>query len=465
MAEVAPPGAGGAPQPRAPGPDGPLRVRGGVGGIRFQFEELLAGAAALDGLVLQLQAIEVEAESVKVALFPHQASSYTSGSDAIIAVGDSGREIGRVREQLQRIGNDVRASHREYEFAEAHAAIRLRMGLGMPVIGTGPAPLDLGLRGATEGTVRDLNRMIELLPGIPPGMANLAGATVGPADVGAILRTILAVPALAVLRPRPVLATRGEAVTKSVDLSAAGMLRELDHIGTTSEGEIAVVQVDKDGERAWVVLIPGTQPGSPPGGSNPLDEAGIAEALGYNSMETSKAIRQALLEAGASAGEAVVAVGHSQGGIHAMNLSRDKAFLAGYDLKFVVTAGSPVGGITPQAGIGSLHLEHEQDWVPGAEGKANPDTKDRVTVTMTSPVILEPGEDQGIGPAHKLSRYEEGAKLVQLSSDPSLAASTAALGGILGAGGMAKVSRFKLTREAPTASAGKADAARQPAGR
>ena len=100
-------------------------------------------------------------------------------------------------------------------------------------------------------------------------------------------------------------------------------------------------------------------------------------------------------------------------------------------------------------------MEHEQDWVPGAEGKANPDTKDRVTVTMTNPVILEPGEDPGIGPAHKLSRYEEGAKLVQLSSDPSLAASTAALGGILGAGGVAKVSRFKLSREAPPAPRGR----------
>lgn len=455
MAEVAPVGAGGTPHPRTPEPDGTLRIRGGVGGIHFQFEELLAGAAALDGLVLQLQVIEVEAESVRVALFPHQASAYTSGSNAIIAVGESGRDIGRVREQLQRIGNDVRASHREYEFAESHAAIRLRMGLGMPVLATGPNPLDLGQRGATEGAVRDLTRILALMMGLPQAAANLSGATVGPTDVGAVLRAIVAVPGLAFLRPRPVSVSQGETATKRVDLSAAGLLSELDHVGATSEAEIEVLQVDKDGARAWVVLIPGTQPGNPPGGSNPLDEAGIAEALGYNSMETSKAIRQALLEAGAAAGEAVVAVGHSQGGIHAMNLGKDKAFLAEYDLKFVVTAGSPVGGITPQAGIGSLHLEHEQDWVPGAEGKANPDTKDRVTVTMTNPVSLEPGEDPGIGPAHKLSRYEEGAKLVQLSSDPSLAASTAALGGILGAGGVAKVNRFKLSREAPPAPRGR----------
>jgi hypothetical protein len=450
MAEVAPVGAGGSPRPQTPEPDGPLRIRGGVGGINFQFEELLAGAASLDELVRQLQAIEVEAEAVRVALFPHQASSYTSGSNAIIAVGESGRDIRRVREQLERIGTDVRASHREYEFAESHTAIRLRMGMGMPVLGAGPYPLDLGGRGATEGIVQDLTRILELMMGLPPVAANLAGAIAGPTDVGVVLRALLGTPGLAFLRPRPINVSRGETTTKSIDLSASGLLRELDHVYATSEGEIEVVQVDvdKDGERAWVVLIPGTQPGNPPGGSNPMDEAGIAEALGYDSMETSKAIRQSLLEAGAEAGETVVAVGHSQGGIHAMNLSGDKAFLAEYDLKFVVTAGSPVGGITPQDGIGSLHLEHEHDWVPGADGKQNPDTKDRVTVTMTNPVSLDPGEGPGIGPAHKLSRYEEGAKLVQLSSDPSLVASTATLGGILGAGGMAKVSRFKLSREA-----------------
>ncbi|MFH5879044.1 hypothetical protein [Arthrobacter sp. NA-172] len=450
MDEIAPVGAGESPRPRAPVPDGSLLIRGGVGGINFQFEELLDGAAALDGLVIQLQAIEVEAETVRVALFPFQASSYSSGSNAIIAAGESGRDIRRVREQLQRIGNDVRASHREYEFAESHAAIRLRMGLGTTVFGNGPNPFDLRGKDAVEGVVQDLPRILGWMMGLPPAAANVAGAVAGPTDVGAVLRAMVATPGLAFLKPRSVQVSRGETTMKAVDLSTSGMLRELDEFSARSEGEIEVVQVDKDGGRAWVVLIPGTQPGNPPGGSNPLDEAGIAEALGYNSAETSKAIRQALLEAGAAASETVVAVGHSQGGIHAMNLSQDKAFLAEYRLKFVLTAGSPVGGITPDAGIGSLHLEHENDWVPGADGKANADTKDRVTVTMTNPVSLAPGEELGPWSAHKLSRYEEGAQLVQRSSDPSLGASTATLGGLLGVGGVAKVSRFKLSREAPS---------------
>ncbi len=109
-------------------------------------------------------------------------------------------------------------------------------------------------------------------------------------------------------------------------------------------------ELGERGSRAWVVIIPGTQLDGLPQGTNPFDAGGIAEGLGYDSAETAAAIRQALAEAGAEAGDQVAAVGYSQGGIHAMNLGRDKAFLADYELKFVLTAGSPVGGIEPAAG-------------------------------------------------------------------------------------------------------------------
>jgi hypothetical protein len=129
-----------------------------------------------------------------------------------------------------------------------------------------------------------------------------------------------------------------------------------------------------------------------------------------------------------------------------MNLSQDKAFLAEYRLKYVLTAGSPVGAITPEPGVSSLHLEHRQDWVPGSEGLPNPDTKDRVTVTLNGLVRTPPGEDSGLGPGHRLTNYEAGARAVSASPDPSLAASTAALAGVVGAGGTARATRFQLVR-------------------
>jgi hypothetical protein len=249
------------------------------------------------------------------------------------------------------------------------------------------------------------------------------------------------------LKPRPVTAV--EEVTRDVDVdtSPAGLLARLRELDADGPGTIEVVQVENGGRKAFIVIVPGTQPTDPPGGVNPLDEAGIVEALGYDSEQLNAAVASALHQAGASKRDQVVAVGYSQGGAHAMNLSSDKAFLAEFDLKYVLTAGSPVGGITPAAGITSLHLEHRQDWVPGSDGIPNADTRDRVTVTLTDRVVTPDGKDPGLGPGHKLANYEEGARAVAASENPSLVANTAVLAGVVGAGGAGTATRFAVHRE------------------
>ncbi|AXJ09236.1 hypothetical protein [Arthrobacter sp. PM3] len=447
MAEATPPDAGGAPRVSAPPPDGSLRIRGGIGGIRFQFEELLAGATALDGLVRELQAVEVEADAVKHALGPFQSDSYASGSNAIIAVGEAGRDVGRVRAQLQRIGDDVRASHREYEYAEARNALLMRLGFQGAGYGAAPEPFALpGVRGAVEGWIAGMPGHLTALLGVPAPLAAVLGALNGPADVRRLVRDATEAPGLAFLKPRPVKIVDRETISADVDLSPAGLLRRAGDVGAQG-GRIEVIEVEGARRPAWVVIIPGTQLDGPPDGTNPFDPAGVAEALGYDSSATSAAIREALRQAGASAGDQLVAVGYSQGGIHAMNLSRDRAVLAPYDLEFVLTAGSPVGGITPEQGVRSLHLEHEQDWVPGADGAANADTRDRVTVTLTNPLALPAPQDFGLGPGHRLANYADGAALVAASPDATLRDSTAALAAVVGTGGAATVTRFSLRRE------------------
>ncbi len=454
MAEVTPAGSGGTPVVSAPPADGSLRIRGGIGGVSFQFEELLAGAAALDGLVRQLQSVEAEADAVKHALFPYQPDSYTSGSNAIIAVGEAGRDVGRVRSQLQHIGDDVRASHREYEYAEARNALLLRMGLHGSEYGASPEPFALpGVRGIVEDWIAMAPRNLAVLLGLPWPLAAVAGGLSGSTDIRRLVRDATDSPGLMFLKPRPVSIVGRETFTADVDLSPAGLLRRAGAVGEEG-GRIEVIEVDGGSRPAWVVIIPGTQQGGLPEGANPFDPAGIAEALGYDSEWTADAIRQALKQAGAEAGDQLVAVGYSQGGIHAMNLSKDRAVLAEYDLKFVLTAGSPVGGISPGPGIRSLHLEHEQDWVPGADGLANPDTRDRVTVTLTNPLAVPPPQDFGLGPGHRLENYADGAALVSASRDNTLKDSTAALAAVVGTGGAATVTRFSLRREARPAATG-----------
>jgi hypothetical protein len=475
MAEASPAGSGGAPRPSAPPADGILQIRGGVGGLRFQFEELLAGAAALDVVVRRLASVEAETEAVRRALFSYQSDSYASGSNAIISAGEAGQVLGRVRAELERLTREVRASHREYELTEARNALLLGIGVYVPAEGSvagvfGGPPL-FGLppvhaRDVVEYGIAGAPAKLALLLGFSAPLAGGIRAVAGTGDVRRIIRELTAAPGLEFLRPRPVRIAARETAVEDADVSPAGLLLRAEAVGR-ARGDIEVLQLGDGGRRAWVVIIPGTQLDGLPAGTNPFDPAGVAEGLGYGSEETASAIRRALHEAGAGAGEQIAAVGYSQGGIHAMNLSQDEAFLADYDLKFVLTAGSPVGGIEPAPGISTLHLEHEQDWVPGADGRRNPDTRDRVTVTLTNPLDIPAWQDFGLGPGHRLGNYADGAEAVAASSDPSLQASAAALAAVVGAGGAATATRVSLRRDAMPARGGAAMAPgprRDPAG-
>ncbi|XAS67326.1 hypothetical protein V3C33_18105 [Micrococcaceae bacterium Sec5.7] len=454
MAEVTPSGSGGPLRPSEPAADGHLQIRGGVGGIRFQLEELLAGAAELDVLAAELTAVEIEARRIWAELCPYQYDPRTSGTAALIAVGEGGHAVRTVREEIQDISSQVRASHREYENAEAGASLALRTGLNNEHLLI-PFLSDLGLtrclnRDSAEAVAANLPLAMGLMLGISQGrLASLLAADMAAgrqfSTVGAVVRRLTE--AVPMIKARPISISDKITADIQLDASPAGLLDLCRKIDAEGDGKIAVVEVENNGKKAFIVVVPGTQPRGRPGGDNPFDEAGIAEGLGYGSEHMNQAIRSALEQAGAKAHDQVVAVGYSQGGIHAMNLSQDKAFLAEYDLKYVLTAGSPVGGITPAPGISTLHLEHRQDWVPGSDGTQSPDTRDRVTVTLTNRVLTAQGEDPGLGPGHKLSNYEAGASAVAASNDPSLVASTSVLAGVVGAGGAAKATRFSLKRD------------------
>lgn len=453
MAEITPSGSGGPLVPLEPATDGDMRIRGGVGGIRFQLEELMAGAAELEGLADELAAVEIGVRRIWEELCPYQYDPRPSGTAALIAVGEGCQSVRAVRAELQHLSSQVRASHCDYEAAESRAATGIRQpedGWGfLPLLFVDLTQSNFLSKDAAEALAAPL--ALGLALGIAPKDLSLAlaaemAAGRGLSAIGPLIRR-LAEGAIPILKPRPVTAV--EVVTRDVDVdtSPAGLLARLRELDADGHGKIEVVQVENGGRRAFVVIVPGTQPGDPPGGTNPLDEAGIAEAMGYGSEHVNAAVLSALHQAGAVKGDQVVAVGYSQGGAHAMNLSSDKAFLAEFDLKYVLTAGSPVGGITPQPGITSLHLEHRQDWVPGSDGTPNADTRDRVTVTLTGRALTLPGEDPGLGPGHKIANYEAGAKAVSASEDPSLAANTAVLAGVLGAGGAGTATRFALNRE------------------
>ncbi|HEY9355449.1 MAG TPA: hypothetical protein VIQ52_03985 [Arthrobacter sp.] len=459
MAEATPSGSGGPIHLTGPAVDGPLEIRGGLGGISFQLEELMGGAEKLDAAAEELAAVEVEVRRIWEDLCLYQNEPRPTGTAALMDVGEAQWSVQGVRTELQHISRQVRDCKRDYEMAEAVSAfarahaltgVATWMGQGRDFDVAGSLNRD-----ATELMVGNVPATLGVLYGAPGYWIGMVAA-----DHAASTHVAAALPLVRSLagsmprqfEARPVAVEQQESLPVELDASPAGLLERARVIGERGDGYIEVLEVDNGGQRAYVVVVPGTQPaGDKMGGGNPFDEAGIAEGLGYGSAEVNTAVLKALQAAGAEQGASVVAVGYSQGGIHAMNLAADERFRAEYDVKYVLTAGSPVGGITPAAGVSTLHLEHRQDWVPGSDGKVSPDARNRVTVTLNNDVRTPEGEDPGLGPGHKLTNYQEGARLVAASHDPSLVASTAVLGGVLGAGGTATATRFALTRSKPPA--------------
>jgi hypothetical protein len=456
MADVTPSGSGGPIHLTGPATDGPLEIRGGLGGIAVQLEELIGGAEKLDDAAAELAAVEVEVRRIWEDLCPYQNEPRHTGTAALMDVGEAQWSVQAVRTELQHISRQVRDCKTEYEVAEAAAAFARAHAL--TGVGTWLQQVrDAGVTGSLNRDSAEL--MVGNIPatlGVSFGqqafmIGRLATESSAASHVAAALPLVrsLAETQPRQLEPRPVTIEQQESLPIGLDASPAGLLERARLINERGDGYIEVLEVDNGGEKAYVVVIPGTQSGSELGGDNPFDVAGIGEGLGYGSTEVNTAVLRALHAAGAEPGASVVGVGYSQGGIHAMNLAADERFLAQYDVTYVLTAGSPVGGIDPGAGVSSLHLEHRQDWVPGSDGAVSLDARNRVTVTLTNDVRTPEGEDPGLGPGHRLGSYIEGAQLVAASDDPSLVASTAVLGGVLGAGGTATATRFALTRTKP----------------
>lgn len=426
MAEVTPSGGGGPIQLNRPAVDGGLEIRGGVGGITFQLEELIGGAEKLEDLADELTAVEVEVGRIQDGLRLSQTQVWFLGTEAQLSLGDAQRSVQAVRGELQGISSQVRASKRDYETAEALAGFSADAGIP---------------------SLRDFEHVrMDVTP-----FPDLRGTDLALRNIVRAKQDILGIAEFVnpALKPRPIIVERQETLPVDFDGSLASLLDRVRIIDERGRGYIEVLETDNGGQKAYVVVIPGSQTGGEIGGFNPFDEAGIVEGVGHGSSELNAAVLQALHDAGAEKGAPVVAVGYSQGGIHAMDLAADELFRKEYDMKYVLTAGSPVGGIVVDADVQALHLEHRQDWVPGTDGTPNPDTRNRVTVMLIDQVDTPEGEAFGLGPGHQITHYQQGARQVAASGDPSLVASTAVLASVLGAGGTATATRFALSRSKP----------------
>ena len=212
-----------------------------------------------------------------------------------------------------------------------------------------------------------------------------------------------------------------------------------------------VVEVPQaDGSSTWVVVIPGTQNWSPRPGTNPSDLTSDVLLMAQQSALLAAGVDHALLQAQRAAGragrgDAVMLVGHSQGGIVATALAADPAFRQRQRVTHVVASGAPIArlGVPPEVSV--LAIEHRQDAVPRLEGERNADRRGWVTVTRDldgEPVA------RTAGAAHASGLYRATAALADASGSRSLAdwrrGSAAFLAGP--AAGTATVRDFRVAR-------------------
>ncbi|WP_139206317.1 alpha/beta hydrolase [Blastococcus sp. DSM 46786] len=199
----------------------------------------------------------------------------------------------------------------------------------------------------------------------------------------------------------------------AVDLRSEESDADRDHIGVR-------VLTRADGTTAYVVDIPGTQDWDLPGGGvNPAtnDLGTNLRVLGGDVTTRQRAIAEALRRAGAGPADPVLLVGHSQGGMVAAQAAHDAGTADfPYDVRCVLTAGAPIGRVEVPARVRVLALENVHDVVPHLDGRDNDDDANVTTVTFER-------RTGGLGTDHGLrNSYLHGARAVDRSEDPSLAA-------------------------------------------
>lgn len=406
------------------------RVRGGAGSVMVEFESLESRAAVLRGAVERMEGISRELRRSQYAEDGYIRNSATPAAAAAMEkLSEAAAQLERCRLMVDEAAQDLMTAVARYREVEGQMERTDRL----PLV-TALSLLAMG-RGAAGFPERAVAETLPLRV-FDEGVLKVLAGAVSPGRRG--LRRIEVEKS----------GRSGEQVY--VEATAAGLLeRSAVLLEENDPGVIEVLRLEGPEGPVFVVTLPGTQAGGLTAGENPFDTYGVVESRAHQSRYLAAAVAEALRQAELEAGDAVILVGYSQGGIHAANAVGPIQDTTGAEVRYLLTAAAPAGDAEIPAGTQALHLEHVLDWVPGADGTSNPDRPNRVTMTLGGPVPGVAVEDQGLGPAHKLPVYTAGAAAADASTDPSLRESLDGLAAVMGAGGTATRQLYRLSRAAP----------------
>jgi hypothetical protein len=206
--------------------------------------------------------------------------------------------------------------------------------------------------------------------------------------------------------------------------SLRDLIAGLAHRNDGAAGEIGVqilTGTDAQGQpfRKVVVDIPGTKDWNlwDPIDPNVTNFGTNVQALAGERTTYENGVIAAMKAAGVQPGDDVTLIGHSQGGVIAVNTARDLA-AEGHNVTHVITAGAPISQVVNELppSVQVMALENKADAVPHLDGRPNPDLGNVTTVQIN--------HDHGsIGANHDLDEsYVPGAADVDASNDASVRA-------------------------------------------
>lgn len=263
-----------------------------------------------------------------------------------------------------------------------------------------------------------------LLGGSPVLMALVSGGHWPTSDLQGAMDGLLHV-----VGPAGLLADSGRFVVKaegraeSVDLGMRNFFGEVirqQDVLSEADAVVQVVTVESPSGRAYVVQIPGTQAWGLRRAGNPVDLATNAHLVAGDRTQLAHAVVSAMRSAGIPAGAPVMLTGHSQGGMIAAAIAADPQYRDDFNIRAVLTAGSPIGRIAVPEDVAVLSIEEEQDLVPKLDGAANPDRPNWVTVTRDLDEGSPTERGRTIDAAHSLENYQQTARSIDRSDDSSV---------------------------------------------
>jgi hypothetical protein len=436
----------------------PVSVRGGAGGVEAHCDDMEATARLLSRYAddtadqaLRLHTYLIRPELLEPALFdPVGAARFEA---ALLAALDGPGGVSVVAVRCAALDVGLRAAAAAYQvsdlldtaLAPAVGFLRDAPRAGWDAIATwstthdvwaaakrwladDPATADLATGAAAlalRGTrVREAAGQLGRL--YPDGHARVATLGVdNAADAEGPPRTLAAIVAG--------LARRNAGKHGEIDVRVLGYAAGGDQAGRPA------------GRRRIIVDIPGTKDWSlAPHNGDITSISTNLNALAGTSTSYERGVLQAMHDAGVRPTDDVLLVGHSEGGMVAVNAAIHATESGQFRIGHVVTAGAPIGvaaAVVPRS-VHVLALENRGDIVPHLDDVENPD---RVNVTT---VVV--GHDHGsIGANHGLDEsYVPGAADVDASGDGSTQAYLNGLHPFLSANGVA-TQIFQITRTYP----------------